>query len=112
TVSTTGNFAFGIIANAGNGTLNDATISGNTVSQAGQHSVSIFVIAGGNLCVAEFSGNVSLNPGVFNVGSNDLNFNIAPGGTVDFVGFANVTVNNPGFDVFGGVPTGTPGACP
>ncbi|MEM9539868.1 MAG: hypothetical protein AAGA60_10265 [Cyanobacteria bacterium P01_E01_bin.42] len=113
TISTSGSSAYGIWVRARNGTLSTATITDNLIQQAGRHSVLIQTSsAADNICIAQFTGNTSSMPNAFGGGGNDMNFNLAVGSTVNFVNFANVSLNNTGFDDIIGTPTGTPASCP
>jgi hypothetical protein len=111
-ISTSGNGADGIFVVTNNGgTISTATISNNLIQQAGQHSVLIGTNnAADNICIAQFTGNTSSMPNFAGGGGNDLN--IVTTGTVNFVDFANILLNNTGFDDIVGTPTGTPTFCP
>ncbi len=97
----------------GGGSLSQVALLGNRIQPAGQHSVLVRTNnAAGRLCIAQFRDNISLSPGVFNPGANDLHFEVFGGSTVNFVDFAKVAVTNTGFGSISGSPTGQPGACP
>ena len=97
----------------GGGSLSQVALLGNRIQQAGQHSVLVRTNnAAGRLCIAQFRDNISLSPGVFNPGANDLRFEVFGGSTVNFVDFAKVAVTNTSFGSISGSPTGQPGACP
>lgn len=114
TISTSGFEAQGIEFRLdNNGTINNAIVINNLIQQAGQHSIFVDTQSNDNtLCIAQFTENISSMQNVFGGGGNDLNFRIITGSTVRFVGFADLGVNNTGFDDISGSPTSQPSSCP
>jgi len=88
------------------------TIADNWIQQAGQHSVALETLAGGNLCIARFAGNTSVRPKASGSGGVNLNASIAGGSILSFIQFASLLANNLGFDQVTAAPTSQPSTCP
>ena len=112
TVATSGPFSQSVAVTANiNSAIKNVFIKDNLAQQAGQHSFRVAAVTNSNVCIAEFSGNTSLNIGVAGFGGNDLDLAI-PDLTLNFVNFANIAATNNGFGSIAGTPSGQPGSCP